>query len=398
MGSLTDVISAAVFNKVQGGNLVYNTCWEDPRLDKQALKLTPNDDVFVITSAGCNALSYAIGGANHIYAVDMNYRQNATLDLKIAGIKALDYETFFQLFGEGRLPGVYDIYKEKLRCFLPEQSQKYWDQHIKDFFDNPAKTFYFRGTTGYLAKQINRCIDFFGLRSQITALFDAKNLEEQRERWFAIRNKFWSPLMKFIVNRDLSMAMLGVPKPQRRQIEETYGKLVPFVQECLDSVFGVLPIKDNYFWRVYAMGKYTKDCCPEYLTKDGFEILKSGAVDRVSSHTDTCEGFLRKNRGLKISRFVLLDHMDWLSDKFFDSLVDEWNAIFKTAAPNARAIWRSGGLDASNYLSKVVVNANGHEKKLDDALRYRKEEAAELHKLCRVHTYGSFYIADLLNV
>ncbi len=395
--SLAEKISMKVFTSVHGNNLVYNTCWEDPRLDKQALELTSDDNVLVITSAGCNALSYAIGGANHVYAVDMNYRQNATLDLKIAGIKALDYETFFQLFGEGHLPGVQQIYKDKLRQYLPEKSQEYWDQYIKKFFDSSSKTFYFCGTSGYLAKQINRYMNIRGLRSRINAILDAKDLEEQKKLWSEFRPKFWSPLMRFVVNLDTTMSMVGVPKAQRRQIEKTYGKLVPFVQECLDTIFGVLPIQDNYFWRVYTTGHYTKECCPEYLSKEGFEILKAGAVDRVTSYTDTVEGFLTKNPDLKISRFILLDHMDWLSDKYFDALVSEWAAIMKTATPHARVLWRSGGLDTSNYLHKVPVTVNGQQKLLGDVLSYHKEQADELHKLCRVHTYGSFYIADLLN-
>lgn len=54
-----DWFSARVFNLVHGNNLVYNTCWEDPRLDRVALELTPGDNLLVITSAGCNALDYA---------------------------------------------------------------------------------------------------------------------------------------------------------------------------------------------------------------------------------------------------------------------------------------------------------------------------------------------------
>ena len=99
--SFAEKVSSKVFSWIHGNNLVYNTCWEDPRIDKKALNLTPKDNVLVITSAGCNALSYALSGVNHVYAVDMNYRQNALLDLKIAAIKELEYETFFQLFGEG---------------------------------------------------------------------------------------------------------------------------------------------------------------------------------------------------------------------------------------------------------------------------------------------------------
>src|SRR5688500_19981965 len=80
--SVFDWVSGRVFKFVHGNNLVYNTCWEDPRLDRVALELTPQDNVLVITSAGCNALDYALCEPNHVYAVDMNPRQNAVLDLK----------------------------------------------------------------------------------------------------------------------------------------------------------------------------------------------------------------------------------------------------------------------------------------------------------------------------
>lgn len=397
MGAFGEWISGKVFTAVHGNNLVYNTCWEDPRLDKVALELTPEDNLLVITSAGCNALSYAIEGINRVYAVDMNYRQNAVLELKIAGIKELDYETFFQLFGEGRLPGVQNVYRDKLRKHMSESSQKYWDENIKKFFDGKAKSFYFCGTSGYFAKWINRFVNLRGMRPKVDALFNAATQEEQKEIWNGVRDKFWSPLMRFVVNRDSSMSMLGVPKDQRKQIEQTYGRLVPFVQECLDAIFRDLPIQDNYFWRLYATGRYTKTCCPEYLEKSGFETLKAGAVDNVVVRTNTVEGFLRENPDVKISRFVLLDHMDWLSDKLYDALIAEWAAILKSATPGARVLWRSGGLDTSHYLNRVPVEIGGEKKQLGDILKYNKELAAELHPKCRVHTYGSFYIADLLN-
>ena len=40
-----DWLSACCFRWVHGHNLVYNTCWEDPRLDVQALQLGPRDRV-----------------------------------------------------------------------------------------------------------------------------------------------------------------------------------------------------------------------------------------------------------------------------------------------------------------------------------------------------------------
>src|SRR6185295_17028685 len=129
--SVLDWVSGRVFKFVHGNNLVYNTCWEDPRLDRVALEIGPSDNILVITSAGCNALDYALCGPNHVNAVDMNPRQNALLDLKIAGIKTLEFEDFFRLFGYGYHPEAREVYFQKLRAELPTRSQQYWDRWIK---------------------------------------------------------------------------------------------------------------------------------------------------------------------------------------------------------------------------------------------------------------------------
>ncbi len=141
MNRFSEWMSGRVFRIVHGNNLVYNTCWEDPRLDKQVLNLGPQDNLLVITSAGCNALSYALTGLNHVYAVDMNPRQNALLELKMAAIKNLDYATFFQMFGNGRLIGVKGIYGAKLRDALSPWTKRYWDKRIRKYFDSKRKSY-----------------------------------------------------------------------------------------------------------------------------------------------------------------------------------------------------------------------------------------------------------------
>ncbi len=393
--AIFDWVSRRVFTHVHGNNLVYNTCWEDPRLDRVALEFGPDDNVMVITSAGCNALDYTLAGPNHVHAVDMNPRQNALLDLKCSAIRSLEYEEFFQMFGQGRLPGVKEVYRQKLREQMPTWSQDFWDKKIK-WFDNRRKSFYYRGTSGAIARMIKSYTDrVIRVRPQLDLLLDAESLEQQQEIYEKyLKEKFWSGLMKFTLNRDTTMSMLGVPKAQRRQIETQYeGGLVKFIQDCMESVFAKLPIKDNYFWRVYLNGEYTPNCCPEYLKPHNFQRLKDGMVDRVSTHTDSVQGFLEKHDGA-ISRFILLDHMDWLSDKFFPLLESEWQAIVDCAAPKARLIWRSGGL-RTDFIDQVRINRNGQIQNVSPLLTYNTRLADQLHQQDRVHTYGSFYIAEL---
>ena len=387
-------ISRRVFNTVHRNNLVYNTCWEDHRLDRVALELGADDNVLVITSAGCNALDYALTGPNHVYAVDMNPRQNALLELKISAIRNLDYEDFFRMFGEGKYKGVGEVYRDKLRNDLSDWSQKFWDKKI--FFFDSRRSFYFRGTSGTFARMINFYIDrIIHSRKAVMDLLEAGTLEEQQEIWNReIKQKFWKGLIKFAMGRDATLSMLGVPKAQRRQIDKQYdGGIVKFVEDCLDNVFTKVPIHDNYFWRVYLTGCYTPECGPEYVKAENFEKLKGGLADRISCHTDSVQGFLEKHDG-QISRYVLLDHMDWLSDKFFPLLESEWQAIVEKAAPRSRIIWRSGGIE-TDFIEHVTIQKDGEEQKINESLTYHPELAAELHQKDRVHTYASFYIADL---
>ncbi len=393
--AIKDWLSFRVFNTVHRNNLVYNTCWEDPRLDRIALEFGPDDDVLVITSAGCNALDYVLTGPRHVYAVDMNPRQNALLELKKAAIKELEFEPFFQVFGEGYLAGARAVYERVLRRNLSGWSQAFWDKRIK-WFENRRRSFYFRGTSGTFARLMKIYTDrVIKVRPQIEAMLNADSLEEQRSIYYSgLYHKFWTNLVKFTMNRDTTLSMLGVPKAQRKQIEEHYpGGLVKYVQNCVEGVFVRLPMKDNYFWRVYINGSYTRDCCPEYLKQPQFQLLKDGLMDRVTTHTDSVQGFLEKFDG-RISRFVLLDHMDWLSDHFFPFLEAEWQAIVDRAAPGARIIWRSGGLQ-TDFVDQVQVQTNGKLSRVCDLLNYNTELAEELHDKDRVHTYASFYIAEL---
>jgi S-adenosylmethionine-diacylglycerol 3-amino-3-carboxypropyl transferase len=392
---ISEWVSGRVFRFVHGNNLVYNTCWEDPRLDRQALELTSHDRLLVITSAGCNALDYLLAGAGHVYAVDMNPRQNALLELKASAIRNLEYPQFFEMFGHGRLPGIEGIYAAKLRSSLSSVSRKYWDHCIK-FFDHPKKSFYFRGTSGAFAHMIGSYVQRVArCKKQILELLETQSLAEQQELYPKLKEKIWSKTLQFAMNRDTTLSMLGVPKAQRKQIDEQYpGGIVKFVEDSLDAVFSKIPLQDNYFWRVYITGSYTPSCCPEYVKPHNFEKLRESGLDRLTISTDSVEGFLRKHTG-QISRFVLLDHMDWLSDHYFPLLESEWQAILNRAAPKTRILWRSGGL-RTEFLNDVTVRHGGRKVLLPELLTFHTELTQRLHQLDRVHTYGSFYVADLV--
>ena len=394
--SAREKLNTRIFRAVHRRNLIYNTCWEDPALDRQALKLTADDRLMVITSAGCNALDYLLAGCGEVNAVDMNPIQNALLELKTAACRTLDYESFFALFGKGRSPYARQMYFDSIRPVLSGPARAYWDKHIVFFLGKGwRKSFYFRGTSGLLAKLVlvNAHVAH-QLRDPIEELLDARSVEEQREIYQSkIRKRIWTPWLKWFLSRSLTLSLLGVPGPQREEITTQYpGGVAQFIRDAVESVVTELPFHDNYFWRVYFQGHYTPECCPEYLKKDNFEALRK-AIQRLKIHTTNVTDFLRHTEP-GISRFVLLDHMDWMSFHHPEGLVDEWSAILEKARPGARVIFRSAGLKVS-YLDHLLVKRNGRNVELGGLLRYNPSFAAELHARDRVHTYGSFYIADL---
>jgi len=394
---MSNNISGAFFQWLHGNHLIYNTCWEDPRLDRIALEITPQDNILIITSAGCNTLDLALQSPTHIYAVDMNPRQNALLELKMAAIRTLDFEDFFQLFGKGRHQKFERLYAGALRAQLPEFARAHWDKQTH-FFEskNERDGFYFHGTSGIFARMLNLYLDRRpGLRDGVEAILAADTLDKQREIYYGgLKSLFWNRMMRWAANRDATLAMVGVPRAQRLQVERFYeGGVAEFVEHCLESVFAHLPLGDNYFWRVYLTGQYTESCCPEYLKPENFHALKGGLVDRVSTHTTTVEHFLNGHNA-PISKFVLLDHMDWLSSLDSPLLQQEWQAIINRAAEQSRVIWRSGGLKV-DFVDPLMLSLHGRQVRVGDILSYKRDLAEELHKKDRVHTYGSFYIADL---
>lgn len=384
------------FKAVHTRNLVYNTCWEDPALDRVALDLRPEDRVLVITSAGCNALDYLLAGAGEVNAVDVNPIQNALLELKKVAIQELDYASFFELFGQGGTRFAREMYIDALRLELSPRSRRYWDRHI-GFFRGKGwrKSFYYHGTSGFLAKValVNAQV-LRRLREPIELLLEAQTIDEQRAIYETrIRDRFWTPLLQWFLSRSVTLSLVGVPWPQRDQITNQYpGGVSQFIRDALETVLLQLPFKDNYFWRVYLQGHYTRECCPEYLKPENFARLKT-LLPRLKIHTSTVTTFLRKTEP-GISKFVLLDHMDWMSFNHPQGLVEEWDAILDKARPNARVIFRSAGLKV-DYLDHLKVRHRGRQTELGTLLRYQHDLCARLHQRDRVHTYGSFYLAEL---
>ena len=412
--------ASRVFRAVHGRNLVYATCWEDPAVDRLALEITPDDEVLTITSGGCNALDLLLTGARAVHAVDINELQTALLEFRIAAIRHLDDDSVFALFGTGRSPRVREMYFDAIRPDLSLQAARFWDRHL-DYFGGGGwrNSFLYRGSAGAVHKLLrDYAYKVRGLASALEALLDAPDLETQRALYceHRVRERFASLLMRWLLSRNTLLAMLGIPKSQRHEMEQHPEGTVGYSLDVIETAFTRTHLATNYFWRGVLTGEYSRSCCPEYLRPPNLALLRGGRLDRLRFATASVTEYLhgageparaasrytgeparaasRYDASSKISRFVLLDHMDWLANHDLSGLADEWNAIFAIAQPNARVIFRSAARHVQ-YLDSLPVTVDGKTAPLSSLLRYDADRAAALHATDRTCIYGSFYIADL---
>ena len=391
--TLGDRFDQAIFDAIYSRALVYNTCWEDPSVDRQVLEIGPNDHMLVITSAGCNVLDYALLGPRRIHAVDANPRQNALLALKLAGIRLLDYDDFFAAFGRGYHPNFGALYREKLRDALDPFARRFWDRRV-DWFGNPRGSFYFHGLSGTVARGFRGYLRIRPrLAAGISELFETRSLEDQRAIYDnRVEPLIWGSAINWALSRQFTMSMLGVPHQQRKEVQTQHERGVAgFVRDAVDYVFRHVPVWTNYFWMVYVQGHYTESCCPEYLKHDNFATLKAGLADSIQLHTQTVSAFLAETEE-PISKYVLLDHMDWMSSYHPQALTEEWSLILQRARTDARIIFRSAHA-APRWLETLELGAD--RRRLRDYLNFHPDLAAAQQPLDRVHTYAGFHIADL---
>jgi S-adenosylmethionine-diacylglycerol 3-amino-3-carboxypropyl transferase len=382
-------IQEQVFKHIHFNHLVYNTCWEDPRCDRALLGFGPESRVAMLTSAGCNALDYLLDDVAAIHCVDMNPRQNALLDLKKAFLQAGHAAPMFQFFGEGAADSARDVYHDVARQHLPAEgyAQRYWDRHVRYFNGRGLRrSFYWHGSSGMLAWLIKQWMSSQpSVLRQARSVFEAGDLAQQRAAWEVLEPRILNPFWRWAVRQHVVQSMAGVPKAQQRlaAIFSPEEGMAGYIRHCFRHVFLNTDLRENYFWHLYFYGKYTPECCPNYLQSAHFDTLRS-RVERVHTHTCSLNDFLKKNPDTTFSHFVLLDHQDWLAAHLRPVLEEEWHLIFAQATPNARVLLRSASFSL-DFLPNFV-----HERVEWDVAAAQREHARD-----RVGTYGSTWVGTI---
>ena len=368
---------------------VYPQIWEDPEVDLDALKLTKDSRIMTIASGGCNVMNYLTEKPRRVRAIDLNPAHVALTRLKITAIKHLpDYESFFLFFGHADDKRNIQNYDTYIAPNLDAFSRKYWEgwsplrgRRINYF----TKDLYQFGLLGRFLSFVHILAKIYG--EDPRELVTAKNMDEQRE----IFNRTLAPLfekkfVRWLCGMPPTLYGLGIPPSQFDELLGEHENMADVLKERLERLACDYPIQDNYFaWQAFGRGydKEGKIAIPRYLKEKHYETLKE-AAGNVAVHHTTITNFLEAQTEESLDCYVFLDAQDWMNAAQLNGL---WAEVMRTAAPGARVIFRTAGIDSplTNTLPKEIL------EKWD----YDADEGKDMVKRDRSSIYGGFHVYTL---
>ncbi|KAG7665453.1 uncharacterized protein J8A68_001141 [[Candida] subhashii] len=373
---------------------IYAFTWEDPREDHNILKFNRDDTVLAITSAGDNILSYASlpEPPRRIHAVDLNPSQNHLLELKLASFKSLNQDQIWQMFGQGKIDNFKQLLLEKLSPHMSSNAFQYWMDKGPAAFTGTG--LYDTGSTRWALRLCKYVFKICGVSKYVDELCQCTTMTQQLRVWNEkLKPALFNPIVATLLvgNPIFLWKALGVPGNQADMMGPSVLK---YVIDTLDPLINrSLIAKDNYFYYLCLMGKYTKDNCPDYLTTKGYKRLTSAnrvtnenPIDNIRLHTDTLNDVFARLNKKSITIAIIMDHMDWFDPNGTDA-INEISAVKKCLAKGGRVMLRS-------------ASQNPWYIKTFESLGFKCEAAAIRHSgecIDRVNMYASTWVCTKLD-
>lgn len=376
--------------------LVYPQIWEDPDVDMQALKLTPESRMVAIASGGCNVMSYLTANPAEITAVDLNRAHVALGRLKLLAAKRLpNYDTFYRFFGEADEKANIATYERFLREELDAESRSYWEgrdiagwgrKRISLF----SRDLYHHGLLGYCIGVGHFVAKLYGIDPK--HMVRARSMDEQRSFFdTALAPLFDKRLVRWATSKKMSLYGLGIPPAQYEALvsASAEGDMSSVLRQRLEKLACDFSINDNYFaWQAFSRGyapqegESTGDAgpLPPYLKREHFDAIKTRS-NRVRVLNRNFTEHLQGEAEDSLDAYVLLDAQDWMTDAQLNAL---WSEITRTARAGARVIFRTA--------AEPTLLPGRVEDETLDRWSYREEESLRLGQQDRSSIYGGFHL------
>ncbi len=366
----------AVFEK-----LLFAQSWEDPELDIEALQITPDDRVLVVTSGGCNALSLLTTEPKELIAIDMNPVQSWLMELKLAGIRALSHEEFLRLlavqFIEEPNPNhtsATALYV-KIRDLLSPEAQSFWDRNVNMIHRGILQSGRYERYLGTFRRLLRLIQGRNGLRQLMNHALDTQG-EFYRRYW---DRPAWRLFFRIFFSRQV-LGWRGLDS-EFFKYTNGVGSFGEHWRRLAEHVLTDLPVRDNYFVSQICFGRYlNREAVPRYLHPGHFDRLKACAA-KVQIVTEELERFLLRAEFGSIDKFALSNVFEWVDERTFRQVLRE---IWRVATPGATLCYRN-----------LLVHRERPDS-LAAQLRSHRELAHQLLWHDRSFVYNNFVIEEVI--
>lgn len=350
----------------------YANCWEDSTILSEALQPAAGKQILSIASAGDNSLDLLSHGAR-VVAVDLSLPQLASLELRAAAFRHLDYEELLAFLGihtsSHRLTDYESIKKD-----LSPSSRAFWDAHPEAI----STGIIFAGKfEDYFSHFRRKVIPLIHSRKTIDALLEDKPDSERRDfydrRW---NTRQWQLLFRVFFSRRV-MGWLGRDPEFFRYVD---GPVSTEILRRAERALKELPTHDNPYLTFILRGNF-KDALPEYLKEERYEPIRENLHNLILCRGTVQEAarYILKTDQTPFDGFNLSDIFEYLDEETTRSVIAE---LLNAAAPKARfAYW--------NMMVPRQASALFPEK-----LTFLEDLSRELHNRDRAFFYGAFLVDE----
>jgi S-adenosylmethionine-diacylglycerol 3-amino-3-carboxypropyl transferase len=320
---------------------------EDPCAELAALRPTPGDEVVVVSSGGCTALSLLAAGAGRVTAVDLNATQNHLVELKAASasLGARDAVAFLGAHPSARRRATY----ASLRDGLSPAARRYWDDRSRAVDAGVLGAGVSERFIGAVVAALRLAVH---PRARVERLLACRTIAEQRalfDREWSTRR--WRALFALLCNR----LVLRHTYPSQFFAHVENPSFALHFRRLAEHAITDLPVSSNYFLHQMLAGRYPvdeRDGVPPYLSDRGAAVVAS-ARDRLQLVDGAMTAYLRTRPARSVHVFALSNICEWMTPPEIDALFQE---VLRTAAPAARLVYRNfvGWTELPAWCERIV--------------------------------------------
>lgn len=299
------------FKNVDLNLIRYSLVWEDANTLYNGLEIEKNDQLLVITSAGCNVLNALLKKPAAVTAIDLNPEQNRLLWFKKYLIENHDHQIYAALIGFFGKDAVKSAWGKVAPDLQPELRE-----HVEDFFlKNPEgiissgklETYihaFFPGLPEAFQQKLEQLITFETIDEQ--QVFFAQELDN---------SQFKEIFINYFDQQNLSK---GRDPRLFKHVKESGGEI--FYSRLKDFT-GKKLLKNNFYFRFFMFGPQNlpEEILPPCYQKMNFEILKQ-QLPKLNIVTGEAIEYLLSQEGEAINKAGLSNIFEYVAAGQFEQV------------------------------------------------------------------------------